>query len=234
MEENTIKKPTIKEWTDDDKPREKLLRIGAGGMSEAELLAILIGSGNTEEDAVQLMRRILDDCGKSLTRLGQMEPEELCQKYKGIGIAKAVTIVAACELGKRRQHEDVLQRDKIHEGSDIANYFRARMQDLAVEECHVLFLNHAYKVIGSYMLSRGGITRAIVDVREILRRALLAHATHIALCHNHPSGNVNPSIDDDRITEKVKNAAKTMDITLLDHVVFSDEGYYSYAEEGRL
>ncbi len=233
MEEGTIKKPTIKEWTDGDKPREKLLRIGAGGMSEAELLAILIGSGNTEEDAVQLMRRILDDCGGSLKRLGQMAPEELCHRYKGIGIAKAVTILAACELGARRQDEKRKQ-EKITCSQDIYNYFIGKMQDLAVEECHVLLLNHGHRIIDSRMISRGAIARALVDVREVLRYALLTHATNIVLCHNHPSGNENPSVDDDRITEKVRNAAKTMDITLLDHLIITDGAYYSYADNGKL
>ncbi len=233
MEENTIKKPTIKDWADDDKPREKLLRIGADKMSDAELLGILVGSGNTEEDAVQLMRRILDDCGGSLKRLGQMAPEELCHKYKGIGMAKAVTILAACELGARRQKEPS-KKEKITRSEDIYNYFIGKMQDLAVEECHVLLLNHAHRIIDSRLISRGAIARALVDVREVLRHALLAHATSIVLCHNHPSGNENPSIDDDRITEKMRNAAKTMDITLLDHLIITDGAYYSYADNGKL
>ncbi len=233
MEENTIKKPTIKDWADDDKPREKLLRIGADKMSDAELLGILVGSGNTEEDAVQLMRRILDDCGGSLKRLGQMAPEELCHKYKGIGMAKAVTILAACELGARRQKEEK-QKEKITRSEDIYNFFIGKMQDLAVEECHVLLLNHAHRIIDSRLISRGAIARALVDVREVLRYALLTHATSIVLCHNHPSGNENPSIDDDRITEMMRNAAKTMDITLLDHLIITDGAYYSYADNGKL
>ncbi len=233
MGEETIKKPTIKDWADDDKPREKLLRIGADKMSDAELLGILISSGNTEEDAVQLMRRILEDCGGSLRRLGQMAPEELCHRYKGIGIAKAVTILAACELGARRQG-DKRKKEKITRSEDIYNHFIGKMQDLAVEECHVLLLNHGHRIIDSRLISRGAIARALVDVREVLRYALLAHATSIVLCHNHPSGNENPSVDDDRITEKMKNAAKTMDITLLDHLIITDGAYYSYADDGKL
>ncbi len=233
MGEETIKKPTIKDWADDDKPREKLLHIGADKMSDAELLGILISSGNTEEDAVQLMRRILEDCGGSLRKLGQMAPEELCHKYKGIGIAKAVTILAACELGARRQG-DKRKKEKITRSEDIYNYFIGKMQDLAVEECHVLLLNHGHRIIDSRLISRGAIARALVDVREVLRYALLAHATSIVLCHNHPSGNENPSVDDDRITEKMKNAAKTMDITLLDHLIITDGAYYSYADDGKL
>ncbi len=228
------KRPSIKDWSDDDKPREKLMKKGADGMSEAELFAILIGSGNKEEDAVELMRRILRDCGGSLKKLGRMAPEELCRNYKGIGMAKAVTIVAACELSKRRKDENVQEKKRIDSSKDLYDYLIDILQDAPTEECHVLLLNHGHRIIGSRCVSKGSISRSLVDIREILRYALLAHATAIVFCHNHPSGNINPSLDDDRITEKLLKAAQTMDIRLLDHIVITDGAYYSYADQGKL
>ncbi len=232
-EQETGRRPSIKEWADDDKPREKLTKYGAGALSEAELLAILIGSGNAREDAVELMRRILKDCGNSLKRLGHLAPEELCRNYCGIGMAKAVTILAACELGNRRGQE-VMERSQIGGARDIYEYFIKLLRDTPVEECHVMLLNQAHRVIGSRLLTRGGIARTLVDMREVLRCALLAHAPAIVLCHNHPSGNITPSLDDDRITERLDNAARMMEIRLLDHLIITDGMYYSYADHGKL
>ncbi|MCD8303192.1 MAG: DNA repair protein RadC [Prevotellaceae bacterium] len=228
------KRTSIKDWAEDDRPREKLLAKGARALSLAELLAILVGSGNAEEDAVELMRRVLADCGGSLKKLGRMSPEELSGNYLGIGTAKAVTILAACELSRRRQEEEAKELTTIRNSRDIYEYFLPELQDNHLEECHVLLLNQANRVIESRLISRGGIARAVVDVREVLRLALLAHATAMVLCHNHPSGNRKPSPDDDRLTEKLRQAAKTMDITLLDHLIFVDGAYYSYSDSGKL
>ncbi len=224
---------TIKQWKENERPRERLAELGAGALSNSELLAILIGSGNATETAVGLMRRILSDCGGNLNRLGKMTLPELCA-YNGIGPAKAITIMAACELGKRRQSEDVEERKRISSSCDIYNYFHPVMCDLPTEECHVLLLNQALNIIGSKCVGRGGITATVVDVRLVLREALLARATQIALCHNHPSGNVHPSKEDDKLTTRLKQAAAAMDITLIDHIVLTDGNYFSYSDEGRL
>ncbi len=224
---------TIKQWKENERPRERLAELGAGALSNSELLAILIGSGNATETAVGLMRRILSDCGGNLNRLGKMTLPELCA-YNGIGPAKAITIMAACELGKRRQSEDVEERKRISSSCDIYNYFHPVMCDLPTEECHVLLLNQALNIIGSKCVGRGGITATVVDVRLVLREALLARATQIALCHNHPSGNVHPSKEDDKLTTRLKQAAAAMDITLIDHIVLTDGSYFSYSDEGRL
>ncbi len=224
---------TIKQWKENERPRERLAELGAGALSDSELLAILIGSGNATETAVGLMRRILNDCDGNLNRLGKMTLSELCA-YNGIGPAKAITIMAACELGKRRQSESVEERKRISSARDIYDYFHPRMRDLPNEECHVLLLNQALHIIGSKCVGRGGITATVVDIRLVLREALLARATQIALCHNHPSGSVRPSQDDDNLTARLKQAAEAMDIRLIDHIVLTDGRYFSYSDEGRL
>ena len=197
----------------DDRPREKFEAQGPTQLTTSELLAILIGSGNTDENAVSLMQRILNDCGGSLTTLGRKTIAELCQ-YKGVGPAKAITILAACEIGVRRGGE-TCQRTQVTSAEDIYDYFRPKMQD-------------------SRLISRGGITGTVVDIRMILKEALMANATNIALAHNHPSGNLKPSREDDHLTERLKKAAQTMDIKLIDHVIVTDKGYYSYNDEGRI
>lgn len=216
----------------DDRPREKFIAQGAVSLSTSELLAILIGSGNTDENAVGLMQRILNDCNGSLTTLGRKTIAELCE-YKGVGPAKAITILAACEIGVRRGSESS-QSVQITSSADIYNYFRPKMQDLPHEECHVLLLSQSLRILGSKLLSRGGITGTVVDVRMLLKEALLANAPHIALIHNHPSGSFKPSRDDDHLTEKVKKAAQIMQMTLIDHVIVTDKGFYSYQDEGRI
>lgn len=216
----------------DDRPREKFIANGATALTTSELLAILIGSGNTDENAVGLMQRIMGDCEGSLTQLGRKTIAELCQ-YKGVGPAKAITILAACEIGVRRGGETDL-RTRVKDSSDIYAYFKPKMQDLPHEESHVLLLNQNLTIIGSKLIGRGGITGTVVDVRMLLKEALMANATNIALAHNHPSGNLRPSREDDRITEKIKTAARTMDINLIDHIIVTDNGYYSYQDEGRI
>lgn len=238
----------IKQWAEEDRPREKLASKGVEALSNAELLAILIGSGNTEESAVELMRRLLADCGNSLNALGKMSLEELTasvavqedgrkrmvHRYKGLGTAKAVTIMAACELGKRRMQEPVAERKQIRSSKDLYEFYLPLLQDLQHEECHVLLLNQACRILENVLVSRGGLTETAVDIRMILRMALLRQATVIALCHNHPSGNIRPSVEDNRLTERLNQACRMMNIHFLDHVIVTDGKYYSYRDEGVL
>lgn len=225
-------KLTIKQMGDDDRPREKFAAHGAAALSTAELLAILIGSGYGDENAVQLMQRVMFDCNGSLSALGRMSVGELC-RYKGLGSAKAITLLASCELSKRRMSENTAS-ESLNSAARIYEYFKQKLSDAPVEECHVLLLNNSLKLIGSKLISRGGITGTAVDVRLVLREALFCNSTHIVLCHNHPSGSLQPSRDDDNLTKKVSTAAQTMDIHLIDHLIFTNAGYYSYQEQGRL
>lgn len=226
-------KLNINQWAEEDRPREKMMLHGASALTNAELLAILIGSGNTEDTAVELMRKVLDGCHNKLGELGKCSVEDLC-RYKGIGPAKAVTILAASELGKRRKEEEPKERVQIRCSTDIFAYFHPLMCDLSVEECWVMLLNQAAKVVDAIRISQGGLASTQVDVRCVLREALLKRATSIVLCHNHPSGNVTPSTDDDRLTQALNQASNTMNIRLLDHVIVTDGTYYSYVDEGRL
>ena len=204
---------------------------GAENLSPAELLAILIGSGSTEETSVQLMQRILNDCDNKLNYLGKRSMEELMQ-YNGIGEAKAITILAACELARRRQQEKTEER-RFNNAADIYRFMRD-IVDENVEEAWVVLLNQNYRLLKKVRLSRGGITETAVDIRIIIKEALLVNATVIALCHNHPSGNTRPSRDDNMLTQRVKAACDTMRIHLLDHVIVTTDGYYSYCENGKL
>lgn len=226
-------KLNINQWAKEDRPREKMMLHGPGALSNAELLAILIGSGNTEDSAVELMRKVLDDCRNSLSELGKRSVDDLCA-YKGIGPAKAITILAASELGKRRKDEGPSERLRVRCSQDIFLYFHPLMCDLPVEECWVMLLNQASRLIDALRISQGGLASTQVDVRCILREALLKRAAALVLCHNHPSGNTRPSTDDDRLTQALSQVAKVMNIRMLDHLIVSDGGYYSYADEGRL
>jgi len=228
-----VEKLNINQWAEEDRPREKLMRMGAEALSSAELLAILIGSGSTKESAVSLMQRILANCKNNLNTLGKMSIEELC-RYNGIGEAKAITVLAACELGKRRQLEKAQERQRIDTAQAVYEQMHPKMQDLSTEEAWVLLMNQNYKLIKTVRISHGGISETAVDVRIIMKEALLANATVVALCHNHPSNNIKPSHDDDRLTERVKKACDIMRIYLLDHVIITDGAYYSYHEHGRL
>lgn len=229
----TTEKLSISQWAEEDRPREKLMRLGAEALSSAELLAILIGSGSTKESAVELMKRVLSHCANNLNSLGKMSLQELCQ-YNGIGPAKAITILAACELGKRRAREKAEERREVNCAVAIYELMLPRMQDLDTEEAWVLLMNQKFKLLKMERLSHGGITETLVDVRIIIKEALLCNATVIALCHNHPSGSPKPSRDDDNLTERVRRACDTMRIHLLDHVIVTDGLYYSYHEAGRL
>lgn len=229
----TTERLFIAQWAIDDRPREKMERLGASALSNAELLAILIGSGSVEESAVDLMKRLLNDCHNNLNTLGKQTIHQLID-YKGIGPAKAITILAACELGKRRAMEKAEERTDMSSATAIYNYMHPRMQDLDVEEAWILLMNQNYKLIKSLCISHGGISETSVDVRIIMREALLCNATVLALCHNHPSNHAYPSSEDDRLTHRVQQAAETMRIYLIDHLIITDGKYYSYREEGRM
>lgn len=226
-------KLNIKEWNEEDRPREKLSRLGAGALTDAELLAILIGSGSAKETSVALMQRVLNDCNNNLNTLGKFSKEDLC-RYNGIGEAKAITIMAAVELGKRRQREKLEERRDMGSAQAIYELIHSKVQDSDVEEAWIVMMNRNYKLIDYKCISHGGITETAVDVRIIIKEALLKNATVVALCHNHPSNNPRPSRDDDRLTEKVKNACDTMRILFLDHIIVTDGAYFSYSESGRL
>ena len=226
-----MEKLTINNWAEEDRPREKMASLGAEALSNAELLAILIGSGSTKESAVDLMKRVLADSKNNLNTLGKMSIHELCQ-YNGIGEAKAITILAACELGKRRQMESPEERPDLGTATRIYNHMHPIMQDLDVEEFWVLLMNQHYRLIKKVRISHGGITETAVDIRIIMKEAVLANTTILAVCHNHPSGNLKPSRQDDELTKSIKRACELMHIHFLDHVIITDGQYYSYHESG--
>jgi DNA repair protein RadC len=226
-------KLSIKEWAEADRPREKMMQKGVNALSDAELIAILIGSGNRKETAVELSRRILQSTENSLNQLGKYHLQDLT-KFAGIGEAKAITIMAALELGRRRLIAETLQRDQIEGSHSVYNIFHPLLADLPHEEFWVLLLNQSNRVINRVKISQGGVAATVVDVKLILKSALVELAPGIILCHNHPSGNNKPSANDDALTTKIKAAAKQMDIIVYDHVIVCDGSYYSYADEGRL
>lgn len=226
-------KLNISQWAEEDRPREKLMRLGPTALSDAELIAILIGSGSPKEDAVTLMKRILADCNNSLNTLGKMSIPELMQ-YNGVGEAKAITILAACELGKRRQMETPEERPDLGTATRIYNHMHPLMQDLDVEEFWILLMNQNYRLIKKLRVSHGGITEVSVDIRIIMREAVLANTTILAACHNHPSGSLHPSKQDDALTNSIKAACDVMRIKFLDHIIITDGAYYSYHESGRI
>lgn len=223
----------INEWAEEDRPREKLERLGAGALTNAELLAILIGSGSSKETAVELMQRVMSDCNNNLNTLGKMSIRELTE-YNGMGPAKAITILAACELGKRRQIESVEERVKLDAASSIYELMHPVMQDLDVEEGWLLLMNQNFKLIKRVRLSHGGLTETAIDVRLVIKEALLNNATCLAICHNHPSNNPTPSSQDDALTKRIVDACKLMRLYFVDHVVMTDGMYYSYREMGRI
>lgn len=224
---------TIAEWSPEDQPRERLRDLGPQVLSDAELLAILVGSGTPGESAVELMKRILKDCNNNLNTLGKMTIRQLCQ-YKGVGEAKAITILAACELGKRRQMGKPEERPDLGTATRIYNYMHPVLQDCDVEEFWILLLNQHHRLIKRVRISHGGITEVSVDVRIIMREAVLANATILAVCHNHPSGSLRPSHYDNEITTTLQKACQLMRIHFLDHVIITDGAYYSYHEQGRV
>jgi len=226
-------KYSIKQWSKDDRPREKLLMGGAANLSNSELLAILIHSGTRQRSAVELAKEVLKLGKDNLGELGKVSVQEL-MRINGIGEAKAITIAAALELGRRRQATIPLDKPVIKTSSDIARYLQARLQDHRHEVFAVLFLNRANKMNHFEIISEGGITGTVADPRIILRRAIEEDAISIILCHNHPSGSLKPSKADEQLTEKIKAAAQLLDISVMDHIIVSESGYYSFADEGLL
>ena len=227
------KRLNIKEWAMGDRPREKMLTYGPRMLSDAELIAVLIGSGNLGETAVELSRKILGSVGNSLTDLGKKNYEYL-STFKGIGEAKAVNIMAAMELSRRRKSEEMPERPQISSSRDVAEILMPLLGDLDHEEFWIMLLNRSNKVIHQFMTSKGGLTATVIDVRTILKTAIERLATAMILSHNHPSGNLTPSDADMQITRKLKEAGKIMDIQVLDHVIVSQKGYYSFADNGLL
>lgn len=228
-----MSKIVIREWAQADRPREKLMEQGRRVVTDAELLAILIGSGTTEETAVELCRRVLASVGNDLLRLSKLEVHELCQ-FKGIGHAKAVTIIAALELGRRRQGSVLTERPLVNKSGLAYGLLRHHLEDLSHEEFWVLFLNAGCRPIEKQLIGRGGDDFTPVDIRVILRSALSYKASGLILAHNHPSGTLSPSVADCDLTEKIQAAAEIMDISLHDHIIITDSDYYSFRDEGLL
>jgi DNA repair protein RadC len=226
-------KTSIKNWADDDRPREKLMLKGKTSLSDAELIAILIGSGNTEESAVELSRRILHANNDNLVDLSRMSLHELI-KFKGIGEAKAISIIAALELGKRRRSAEARERKTITSSKDAFEQMYATTADLDYEKFWVMLLDQANKVIRIVEVSEGGITGTIADPKKIFKVALEGNACNIILCHNHPSGQLKPSEADIKITEKLKRSGEIIDIKVLDHLIIGIDGFFSFADEGIL
>ncbi len=226
-------KYSIKQWAKDDRPREKLLLIGAENLSNSELLAILIHNGTRDKTAVDLAKDILRLSKDNLNELGKTTVKEL-MKVKGIGEAKAITIAAALELGRRRQGSSTLNRVAVSTSHDIAQYLQSVLKDYRHEVFAVIFLNRANKIKHFEIVSEGGITGTVADPRIILKKALDEDAVSIILCHNHPSGSLKPSRADEELTSKIREAAKYFDIRVMDHIIVSESGYYSFADEGIL
>jgi DNA repair protein RadC len=221
----------ITAWAEDDRPREKLINKGRHVLSDAELIAILIATGNTEETAVELSKRILASVNNNLNELGKLSTNDLI-KFKGIGEAKAISIIAALELGRRRKETETGKRDKIATSSDVFQLLKSTFADLPHEEFWVLFLNRSSLVIKKELISRGGVSGTVVDSKILFKAAIECLASSIILCHNHPSGNTMPSEQDLQITKKLKEAGRLLEIPVLDHVIVCDNAYYSFADEG--
>lgn len=221
---------SIKHWSEDDRPREKLLNKGRAALSDAELVAILIGSGSRDESAVELCKRILSSVDNNLSELGKLSIPQL-MAFKGIGEAKAISIAAALELGRRRRGEEALERQKITSSKSVYEVMQPIIGELKHEEFWILYLNNSNKIIQKFQLSKGGITGTLVDVRLVLGKALELNATGLILVHNHPSGTLKPSEADKQITKKLKTAAESMDIKVLDHVIVTEKAYFSFADE---
>jgi DNA repair protein RadC len=232
MEE--YQKTSIRNWAIEDRPREKLIQKGIASLSNAELLAILIGSGSRKESAVELSRKILGDVRNNLNELGKSTIDALQKRYHGVGQAKAITIAAALELGRRRQLASPLEKPQIRKSEDVFALMSPALADLPHEEFWILVLNQANKVVTRFNISKGGIAGTVIDVRLIMEKALYQHASSIILCHNHPSGNRKPSQPDISITKKLADAGKILDIHVLDHVIIAENHYFSFADEGIL
>jgi len=224
---------SIKNWAQGDRPREKLLQKGKLSLSDAELIAILIGSGNSKDSAVELSKKILAKCNNSLNVLGKLSVKQLTE-FRGIGEAKAITIIAALEIGRRRRSEEAVELAKISSSSSVFEILQPVIGELQHEEFWILYLNNSNKIIEQFQISKGGITGTLVDVRITLRKALELGAVSLILAHNHPSGNLNPSEADKQLTSKLKTAAESLDIKILDHLIVTEKTYFSFADEGLL
>jgi DNA repair protein RadC len=224
---------SIKNWSQDDQPREKLLYKGKSALSDAELVAILIGSGNREESAVDLCKRILASVDNNLSELGKLSIKQL-MNFKGIGEAKAISIAAALELGRRRRGEEALEKKKITSSQSVFELMQPIIGELQHEEFWIIYLNNSNKVLQTSQLSKGGITGTLVDVRIVLKNALEVGATGIILAHNHPSGTLKPSEADKQLTNKLKLASESLDIKVLDHLIVTEKAYFSFADENLL
>ena len=223
----------ITDWAVGDRPRERLCSKGSSSLSDAELLAILIGSGTKNASAVDIARELLAMAGNNLSELGRLTVTDI-KKLKGIGHARAVTVIAALELGRRRKLAEAIDNPQIKSSADVFNIFQPLMEDLSHEEFWILFLNRANRIINRMKISQGGVSGTVTDVRIILKNAVECLASGIILCHNHPSGNNSPSEADIKITRKIKEAGELMDVQLLDHVIICGKEYYSFADNAML
>lgn len=233
MENITKSSTSIKNWSADDRPREKMQAKGAAALSNSELLAILINNGSKEKSALEIAKEVLALCHHNLDELGKLTINDL-QKLKGIGAAKAITITAALEIGRRRQGSEFLSKTIVRTSGEIARYLKTVLKDYSYEVFAVVFLNRSNKIINFQIISTGGLTGTVADPRVILKKAIEAEACSIVLSHNHPSGSLKPSRADEELTLKIKNAASFLDIRVADHIIVSDEGYFSFADEGLL
>ena len=224
---------TITQWNEEDRPREKLMRLGGEALSDAELLAIIIGGGVVGKTAVDITKQILKDCDNNLAVLSKRTLEQL-MSYHGIGEAKAISIMAVAELGRRRELAQMPERKKLDNSKAIYDELWPRMRDLDVEEAYLVLMNQSYKHIDTIRLLHGGITETAVDVRVIMKHAIQQNATIIAIAHNHPSGNTHPSRDDEMLTKRIADACRTMRIHFCDHIIVTDGDYYSFRDNGKI
>ncbi len=227
------KSQPIRQWAEDDRPREKMLLKGKSALSNAELIALLIGSGNQEESAVQLAQRMLDSVNNNLIELAKLSIEEL-SRFRGMGKAKAVSIAAAIELGKRRMAERVVKQNKITSSRDAYDLLRPELTDNYYETFYVILLDRANRVIRKLNISSGGVAGTVVDPKKIFKLALDHNASSLILAHNHPSNNMKPSENDVKLTEKLQKAGTALDIPVLDHIIAGNDNYFSFADEGLL
>ena len=233
MESSNKSSTSIKNWAVDDRPREKLLGKGRESLSDSELLAILISTGSKNKSAVELAKEVLALGKNNLNELGKVSLKEL-MTIKGIGEAKAITLAAALELGRRRQATTFLNKTFVRSSNELAEFLKTTLKDYSYEVFAVVYLNKANKINHFEIISKGGMTSTVVDPRIIFKKAFEVEATSIVLCHNHPSGSLKPSRQDEELTHKIKEAAKYLDIQVIDHLIVSDEGYFSFADEGML
>jgi len=230
MEESRL---TIKKWAEQDRPREKLILKGKVSLSDAELIAILIGSGNSEQTAVELSQHILSACENNLANLARLSVKDL-EKFRGIGEAKAIAIVAALEIGRRRKEAEPTKKSFIQSSEDAFNLLQGDLMDLTHEEFWMILMKRNNEVIRKEMISSGGVSGTVVDAKLVFKRALEMTSSAIILAHNHPSGNLKPSEEDMRLTKKMKEAGKTLDIAILDHLIITDNDFYSFSDNGML